>query len=95
MSMAKILIANQDEIAVRSIRAATDLDIKTFYVRRVSLKIFILGKRIIYDKTRGWAISRFTRAVKELKPAELKTIPPIFPSLLGYVDLKEGALLNK
>ena len=95
MSMAKILIANQDEIAVRSIRVATDLGIKTFYVRRVSLKIFILGEWIIYDKTRRWAISRFTRAVKELKPAELKTIPPIFPSLLGYFDLKEGALLNK
>ena len=95
VSIAKLLIANMVEIAVRIIRAGTELGIKTFQVYRVSLNVPILGKLIIHGNTSKEAISRFTRAVKELKPAELKTITPLFSSLLDYSDVEAGALYKK
>lgn len=95
MSITQLLIANSVEIAVRIIRAGTELGIKTVQVSRISLNVPILGKLIIHFKTRKGAISRFTRAVKEFKPAELKTIAPLFPSLLDYSDVRAGALHNK
>ena len=95
MSITKLLIASRGEIAVRIIRAATELGIKTVQVYRVSLNVPILGKLIIHVNTRKGAISRFTRAVKELKPAELKTIAPLFPLLLYYSDVRVGTLHKK
>jgi len=95
MSITKLLIANRVEIAVRIIRAGTELGIRTVQVYRVSLNVPILGKLIIHVNTSKEAISRFTQAVKELKPAEFKTIASLFSSLLNYSDVKAGALHKK
>ena len=95
MSITKETIANRVEIAVRIIRAGTELGIRTVQVYRVSLNVPILGKLIIRVNTSKEAISRFTRAVKELKAAELKTIAPLFSPLLNYSDIRAGALHKK
>tara|TARA_B100001057_G_scaffold82591_1_gene78176 strand:+ start:2861 stop:3160 length:300 start_codon:yes stop_codon:yes gene_type:complete len=95
MSITKLLNANRVEIAVRITRAGTELGIKTVQVYRVILNVPILGKLIIHFNTSKEATSRFTRAVKELKPAELKTIAPLFSFLLDYSDVKAGALHKK